>query len=153
MLEGRCGCGAVTYRMTSAPMFVHNCHCSDCQRQTGSAYVLNAMIEHDRVEVEGPTWEVTLPTPSGHGQVITRCRDCGTAIFSAYMIRQGKLKFVRVGTLGDPSQCPPDVQIYTSTKQPWVVLNPDIPAFEEFYDPADVWPPEAMARRTALFSD
>ena len=49
-LEGGCACGAVRYRLTSAPMFVHCCHCRDCQRQTGSAFVLNALIEADRVD-------------------------------------------------------------------------------------------------------
>ncbi len=153
MLNGRCGCGAVTYRMTSAPMYVHCCHCTDCQRQTGSAFVLNAIIEHDRVEIDGPTVQVTLPTPSGHGQVLTRCADCGVAVCSAYMVRQGKMLFVRVGTLDDPSQCPPTVQIFTATKLPWVVLTPDIPIFEAFYDPAEVLPPEALARRDALFAE
>lgn len=82
MLEGKCGCGAVTYRMKSTPMFVHCCHCRDCQRQTGSAYVLNAIIETERVEFEGAVTEHKLLTPSGKGQIITRCRQCGVAIFS-----------------------------------------------------------------------
>ncbi len=150
-MDGECGCGAVTYRLTDRPMFVHCCHCSECQRQTGSAYVLNALIEADRVEVSGPTVDHILPTPSGSGQRITRCAECGVAVFSAYLIREGKLRYVRVGTLKDPSQCPPDVQIYTSSKQPWVPLNPDIPAFEEFYTFKEVWPKEAFERLKAAF--
>ncbi len=150
MLKGRCGCGAVTYRMTSRPMLVHCCHCSDCQRQTGSAYVLNALIEADRVQIEGPVSEHVLATPSGNGQVISRCQECGVAVFSCYMIRGGKIRFVRVGTLENPEECPPDVQIFTSSKQPWVPLSPDIPAYREFYDFAEVWPPEALARRSAV---
>jgi hypothetical protein len=148
-MEGVCGCGAVTYRLTKKPMFVHCCHCSECQKQTGSAYVLNAIIEADRVEVTGETADHLLPTPSGNGQRITRCKACGVALFSAYLIREGKLCYVRVGTLKDPSQCPPDVQIFTSSKQPWVPLNPDIPIFEEFYSFKEVWPPEAFARLKA----
>ena len=116
MLKGRCGCGEVTYQMSSGPMFVHCCHCQECQKQTGSAYVLNAIIEADRVEIDGPVIENTLPTPSGKGQVITRCANCGTAVFSNYLVRMGKLRYIRVGTLDDPSQCPPDVQIFTSSK-------------------------------------
>lgn len=151
MLEGRCGCGAVTYQMSIPPIFVHCCHCSDCQRQTGAAYVLNAIIEPDRVKVEGPITEHELPTPSGKGQIINRCRDCGVAVFSSYMIRLGKLLYVRVGTLDKPDHCPPDVQIFTNSKQDWVPLSKDIPIFEEFYRFDEVWPQESLDRlRAAL---
>lgn len=146
MLEGRCGCGAVTYQMLTPPMFVHCCHCRDCQRQTGAAYVLNAIIEADRVKVEGSITEHELPTQSGKGQIITRCRVCGVAVFSSYMIRLGKLRYVRVGTLDKPDQCPPDVQIFTSSKQDWVPLSKDIPVFEEFYDFDELWPQESLDR-------
>lgn len=149
--NGRCACGKVTYKMATDPIFVHCCHCRECQRQTGSAYVLNAIIEADRVSHQGDTVEQTLPTPSGKGQVITRCASCGTAVFSSYLVRQGKLAYIRVGTLDDPSRCPPDVQIFTSSKQPWVPLNPDIPQFEEFYKFDDVWPADALARLRDLF--
>ncbi len=151
MLQGKCGCGAVTYEMASKPMFVHCCHCSDCQRQTGSAYVLNAIIESDRVSVDGPITEHTLETPSGKGQIITRCKACGTAIISSYMIRLGKLFYVRVGTLDDPSQCPPNVQIFTASKQPWVPLSDDIPKYENFYKFDELWPAESLARFKAVF--
>lgn len=132
-------------------MIVHCCHCKECQKQTGSAYVLNALIETDRVKVEGNTTENILPTPSGKGQVITRCADCGGAVFSSYMVRLGKLRYIRVGTLNDPDDCPPDVQIFTSSKQSWVPLSSDIPAFENFYKIADVWPTASFERWNALF--
>lgn len=151
MIEGKCGCGAVTYRMTTPPMFVHCCHCKECQRQTGAAYVLNAIIEADRVKFEGPITEHELATPSGKGQIIARCRDCGVAVFSSYMIRLGKLRYVRVGTLDDPDECPPDVQIFTSSKQAWVPLSKEILIFEEFYKFDEVWPQKALERlETAL---
>lgn len=152
MFEGRCGCGAVTYQMTTAPMFVHCCHCHDCQRQTGSAYVLNAIIEAERVTLQGPVRRCELPTPSGNGQIITRCEKCGVAIFSNYMIRGDKLRFVRVGTLDEPERCPPDVQIFTSSKQAWVPLREDIPTFQEFYDIGEVWPRQARERREAALA-
>lgn len=133
-------------------MFVHCCHCSECQRQTGAAYVLNAIIEADRVEFEGPVSEYELPTPSGKGQIITRCQECGVAVFSSYMIRLGKLRYVRVGTLNDPDQCPPDVQIFTSSKQSWVPLNKDIPVFDDFYKFDDVWPRAALDRLDAALA-
>lgn len=152
MLTGKCGCGEVTYKLASKPMFVHCCHCKDCQRQTGSAYVLNAIIEADRVEVNGPTTEHSLTTPSGKGQIITRCSKCGTALFSAYMIRQGKLNYVRVGTLDNSDLCPPDVQIFTSSKQKWVPLDPGIPSFEELYKFEELWPDASYARFKAVFA-
>lgn len=153
MLNGRCGCGAVTYRMASQPIAVHCCHCRDCQRQSGSAYVINAIIEADRVSLDGPVFDVTLPTPSGKGQTITRCSKCSVAVFSSYLIREGKLRYIRVGTLDDPDACPPDVQIFTSSKHSWVPLNPGIPAFEEFYKFDEIWPQESIDRWKALFGD
>ena len=151
MLEGGCGCGALTYRMTSEPMFVHCCHCRECQKQTGSAYVLNAFIEADQIEYEGHTTEHLLPTPSGKGQIITRCRECGVAVFSNYLIRGGALRWVRVGTLNDPSQCPPQAQIFVKSKQPWVPLNPEIPSFDEFYQFESDWPEKSYLRLKKAF--
>jgi hypothetical protein len=151
VLDGRCACGAVTYSMKSRPIVTHCCHCSECQRLTGSAFVLNAIIETDRVAFDGPVAEVTLPTPSGNGQVVTRCMECGVAVFSSYLARQGKLRNIRVGTLDQPDKCPPDVHIFTSSKLPWVTLNSDVPIFEDFYRFEDVLPDTAMARWNALF--
>src|SRR4249920_2583929 len=112
MLEGGCSCGAVRYRMASAPMFVHCCHCRDCQRQTGSAFVLNALIETDRVELlSGDTKPFVLPTESGRSQIVSRCPACGTAVWSEYGGAKA-LRFVRVGTLDEPQAMPPDVHIY-----------------------------------------
>lgn len=148
---GACGCGQVTYRMSSAPMFVHCCHCQECQKQTGSAYVLNAIIEADRVSCSGETTENRLATPSGKGQIITRCASCGTAVFSSYLVRLGKLTYVRVGTLDNPDLCPPDAQIFTASKQAWVSLSKGIPIFENFYEFKEVWPEEAYRRLTAIF--
>ena len=153
MLEGRCGCGSVTYQLKTKPMFVHCCHCKDCQRQTGSAFVLNAIIEADRVEFKGPVNEVTLPTPSGKGQVIIRCAECEVAVFSSYLVRLGKLRYVRVGTLDQPDTCPPDVHIFTSSKLSWVPLPSDVPIFENFYNITDVWPEASLARWRTLFGN
>ena len=151
--SGACGCGQLTYQLASAPMFVHCCHCQECQTQTGSAFVLNAIIETDQVHVDGKRTEHGFPTPSGKGQIITRCADCGTAISSRYMVRLGKMTYIRVGTLSNPAECPPDVQIFTSSKQPWVPLSSAIPSFEEFYNFKEVWPEHAYVRMQALFED
>lgn len=149
--SGACGCGQLVYQLSSAPLFVHCCHCTECQKQTGSAYVLNALIEADRVTWNGDATVHMLATPSGKGQQITRCAACGTAVFSNYLVRLGKLRFVRVGTLDHPELCPPDVQIFTSSKQPWVPLSMEIPSFEKFYEFKDVWPADAFKRLSTLF--
>ena len=152
MLEGGCSCGAVRYRMASAPMFVHCCHCLDCQRQTGSAFVLNALIETDRVEVlKGEPAPIGMPTDSGRPHRIFRCPACQVAVYSEYGGNQA-FRFVRIGTLDEPSALSPDVHIFTRSKQPWVTLPADVPAFEVYYDAKTLWPAESLARRKAALS-
>jgi len=149
-MEGGCACGAVRYRLTTGPMFVHCCHCLDCQRQTGSAFVLNALIETDRIALlSGAPVPVSMPTGSGRPHDIHRCPKCQTAVWSDYG-RRPALRFVRVGTLDDPTSLTPDVHIFTRSKQPWVGLPPDVPAFEIFYDLPTLWPAESLARRKAI---
>jgi hypothetical protein len=150
--ERTCSCGAVRFRMKSAPMFVHCCHCKDCQRQTGSAFVLNALIEADRVEIlSGEPEPVTMPTESGLPHDIYRCPKCRIAVWSTYGGRT-KIRFVRVGTLERPAALPPDVHIYTRSKLPWVTLPAGVPAFDAYYDSKTLWPAESLARRAAAMS-
>jgi hypothetical protein len=150
-LTGGCACRGLSYRLASPPMFVHCCHCKDCQRQTGSAFVLNALIETAHVEtLAGETAGIVVPTDSGLPHEIRRCPLCQTAVWSHYGGRRA-LAFVRVGTLDDPAALPPDVHIYARSKLPWVTLPPDVPAFPAYYDPKRLWPQESLARRKALF--
>ena len=150
--DGGCACGQVRYRLRSAPMFVHCCHCHDCQRQTGTAFVLNALIETDRVEqLTGQAGLFPMPTDSGRPHEVARCPTCGTAIWSHYGGLR-KLTFLRVGTLDEPAAVPPDVHIYTRSKLPWIALPPGVPAFEAYYDSKTLWPAESLARRRALFA-
>jgi hypothetical protein len=146
-LDGGCTCRAVRYRMTSAPLFVHCCHCRWCQRETGSAFALNALIEAERVLLLGGAPEV-VPTPSlsGKGQKIARCPACRIALWSNYAGAGDAVRFIRVGTLDDPDRLPPDIHIYTASKQPWVILPPQAPAVGEFYDPKTTWPAASLAR-------
>jgi hypothetical protein len=132
-------------------MFVHCCHCRDCQRQTGSAFVLNALIETDRVAVEGEVYRSVMPTDSGRPHGVDRCRGCGTALWSEYG-GVAAMRFVRVGTLDVPSSLPPDVHIYTRSKLPWIVLPEGVPAFEAYYDSKALWPPASLERRRAIFA-
>ena len=154
-LEGGCACGHVRYAMDSQPLIVHCCHCSWCQRQNGSAFAVNALIEADRVRLlQGDVVDVEVPSPSGANQRISRCPKCQVAVWSYYLVMQGglgeRVRFLRVGTLDEPSKLPPDVHIYTSTKQPWVVLPPDALAVDEYYATLKVWSEDSLARLATL---
>lgn len=149
-MEGHCSCGAVRCRMEAKPLFTHACHCSWCQRETGSAFALNAMIETDRLVVTGEVEEVVLPSTSGKGQIVARCRVCKVAVYSHYAGAGRKLAFVRVGTLERPGDCAPDIHIYTSTKLPWVVLPEGARAVPEYYRRSQTWPAESLARWALL---
>jgi len=150
-LEGGCDCGEIRYRLTSAPLIVHACHCRWCQRETGSAFALNAMIEADRVTpLRGEPELIRTPSHSGKGQVIARCPTCRIAVWSNYSGSGPVTRFVRVGTLDDPDRLPPDVHIFTASKQPWVVLPEGARVYPEFYPRAEVWSRESLARFEAL---
>jgi hypothetical protein len=148
---GGCTCRAIRYRLTDKPMFVHCCHCRWCQRETGTAFALNALIEFNRVELTHGTVEViNTPSNSGKGQRISRCPTCRIALWSNYGGGGDAIRFVRVGTLDNPDLCPPDVHIFTESKQPWVVLPAGAQAFAEYYKSAELWPAESLARRAAV---
>ncbi len=148
MLEGGCSCGEVRYRLASEPMFVHCCHCTNCQRQTGSAFVVNLLIEADRVEVTaGEPRAVPVPRDDGSEQVIFRCPICQVALFSQY--GSARVRFVRAGTLDDPSWVEPDVHIYTRSKLPWIELPTSVPAVEVYYDMKTLWPASSLERLRA----
>jgi hypothetical protein len=149
--EGGCDCGQVRFRLASRPLFVHCCHCRWCQRESGASFALNAMIEADRVEHLGIEPElVDTPSASGAGQVIARCPRCRIAVWSNYAGAGPLVRFVRVGTLDQPDALPPDIHIFTASKQPWVVLPPGTPAVEAYYDREQLWPAESLQRRAAL---
>ncbi|MEN9543313.1 MAG: hypothetical protein RLZZ598_146 [Pseudomonadota bacterium] len=151
VLDGGCSCRAVRYRLNSAPLFVHCCHCSWCQRESGSAFALNAMIETDRVErLQGEPELVDTPSASGKGQKIARCPNCRVAVWSHYAGAGQALCFVRVGTLDQPGRLPPDIHIFTSTRQPWVQLAPGTPAVAEYYKASEHWPAASLERRALL---
>ncbi len=146
---GGCTCRAVRYRMSERPMVVHCCHCRWCQRESGASFALNAMIETDRVELLNGSVEIIVtPSNSGRGQRVSRCPTCRIAVWSQY--GSPALRFVRVGTLDEPDRCPPDIHIFTASKQPWVVLPAGAAAFAEYYDAAKIWPADALARYAAV---
>jgi hypothetical protein len=150
-LEGGCDCRHVRYRMETAPLFVHCCHCRWCQRESGASFALNAMIEADRVTVLGAEPErVDTPSASGYGQTIARCPGCRIALWSNYAGAGPLIRFVRVGTLDLPDHLPPDIHIFTASKQPWVVIAPGAAAVPEYYEREKYWPAESLARRRVL---
>ena len=148
--EGGCDCRYIRYRLASRPMFVNCCHCRWCQRETGSAFVINAIIEADRVEQLGGEPEiVNTPSESGGGQLIARCPKCRIAIWSNYG-GATFARFIRVGTLDNPDEFPPDIHIFTTSKQPWVVLPPGARVVPEYYDFKSEWPADSIERRRAM---
>ncbi len=150
--EGGCACGAVRYRLESAPMYVHCCHCTSCQTETGTAFALNLLIEADRVTlISGAPKCVMIPSESGKGQKVWRCPACDVAVWSNYGGAGDKIRFVRGGTLDDPKAVTPDIHIYTRSKLPWVRLPEEARAVEAYYSSAEIWPEESLARRKALF--
>jgi hypothetical protein len=151
--DGGCTCRFVRYRMSTGPLFVHCCHCRWCQRETGAAFALNALIEGDRVALlEGEVECVDTPSHSGKGQKIFRCPRCRIALWSNYAGAGDLLRFVRVGTLDEPDRLPPDVHIYTASKQPWVIIPEGVPAVAEFYRASELWPKESRERWAALMA-
>lgn len=150
--EGGCACGEVRYRMTASPLFVHCCHCRSCQRETGTAFALNALVESDHVvPVSGSPEAVPTPSESGKGQTIRRCPVCRVAVWSHYGGFGERVSFVRVGTLDDPDSLSPDVHIYTRSRLPWVRIPDGATAVEAYYDTKTLWPADSYARLMVLF--
>ena len=152
-LVGGCDCRTVRYSLDSPPLFVHCCHCRWCQRETGASFALNAMIEADRVSLlAGEPDLIDTPSASGKGQKIARCPKCRIAVWSNYSGAGPYVHFVRVGTLDEPDRLPPDIHIFTASKQPWVVLPANAVMVAEYYRSAEVWPKESLERRAAALT-
>jgi len=149
--EGGCDCGAIRYRMETAPLIVHCCHCRWCQRESGASFALNAMIESDRIiPLRAMPELVDTPSHSGRGQQIARCATCRVALWSHYSGAGPLVTFVRVGTLDDPDLLPPDIHIFTASKQPWLVLPTNVPAVSAYYEREKYWPRDSLQRRQAI---
>jgi hypothetical protein len=119
----------------------------------GAAFALNAMIEADRVQLQtGDVLIIDTPSNSGKGQRIARCPQCMIAVWSTYAGLGEAARFVRVGTLDEPAALAPDIHIFTASKQPWIVLSPEIPVVAEYYKAADYWPKESLERRASLLA-
>ena len=144
--KGGCACGAIRYELTNSPLIVHACHCHDCQRLTGSAFVTNIWIERKFVDA-GRSNPQSFRLKGGTGQPhdVYFCAVCGTYLWGHYHAG-GDTLLVRVGTLDDPSPFKPDVHIFTRSKLPWFEVPKGVPAFEAFYKLDDVWSAESLKR-------
>jgi hypothetical protein len=150
-LEGGCACRALRYRLLSAPLIVHACHCTECQRLSEAAFALNALIESDRLKtLAGEPRAFPVTGTSGKPQTVLRCPVCAVALWSHYPGAGTRLAFVRVGTLDEPARLPPDIHIFTSTKLPWLELPAGSQAVSEYYRAKEVWPAESLERREQL---
>ena len=148
-LEGGCSCGAVRYKLTSTPLIVHACHCRDCQRVTGSGFVINVWIEKEFVQSNGAKLKAfTLSGGTGKDHEVFFCENCGTYLWSRYAVAPGDCLFVRAGTLDTPEAITPDVHIFTRSKLPWIALPPGARAFESIYQIDKVWPTASKERLT-----
>ncbi|QHQ35693.1 GFA family protein [Algicella marina] len=152
-MHGHCTCGEIRYQLTAPPLFVHCCHCRWCQRETGSAFVINALMIADEVAlIRGRPDVIMTPTESGSGQRITRCPTCKVAVWSVYSGAGPKFLFLRTGTLDEPDGYPPDIHIFTESKQPWVILPPSVPVMPQYYDRKAHWSEDSLARRAAVLA-
>jgi hypothetical protein len=153
-LTGRCACGHVTYRLRRRPMIVHCCHCTSCQRESGTAFAINALVESGNVEVtSGELEKILTPSESGRGQQVWRCPQCKVALWSNYGGTRDFVRFVRAGTLDQARSIVPDIHIFTRSKVPWLTLPPDARAVEVYYDVSSVWSPESLERRKAYMAE
>lgn len=131
-------------------MFTHACHCLDCQRSTGSAFVIHAVIAQKDLTITGETRAGSFPTGSGAGSKLHFCTSCGTFVWAQYLYHQVPVIALRTGTLDNPHAVSPQAHIFVRSKQPWVSLPAEVPTFEQAYDRAQVWPPESVARYESL---
>ena len=152
-LQGGCTCKQIRYELTTPPLFVNCCHCHWCQRETGSAFVINAMIEDENITLlKGSPEAIETPSESGKGQKICRCPTCKIAVWSHYSGAGPHVHFVRVGTLDNPEKLPPDIHIFTESKQPWVILPDAVPQVTQYYDYKQYWSWESQNRWKVLLA-
>ncbi len=150
---GRCDCDQIQYTVKQSPLYVHCCHCSWCQRESGAAFAINALIESSAIELtHGEPALINTPSESGGGQLMARCPNCQVALWSHYPSFGKLMSFIKVGTLDNPSLMPPDIQIFTQSKQQWFELPTDMPAFKRFYNRDEMWPKASLLRLHELSS-
>jgi hypothetical protein len=146
---GGCVCGATRFALKAAPLFVHCCHCRDCQRQSGAPFIVNAMIEAVKIAVtKGDPLAVAVPSSSSSAHHVFRCPDCASPLWSRYGVR-APMRYVRAAALDTPEQFPPQAHIFVRSKAPWLAIDDTIPAYQRWYDRAKLWPAPSLERLAA----
>jgi len=152
--EGGCACSAVRFRLTSEPMFVHCCHCTECQRLTGSAFAVNALIEADRVHLlRGTPRARVVPTEMGRTRTIYRCPDCGVGLWSQHPDLGERVALVHTGTLDEGRRLAPQAHCFAQSRQPWVTLPPGAYVADAHYELEACWPVASLQRLDAALEE
>lgn len=145
--RGGCACGAVRFELLSSPIFVQACHCSFCQRMTGSAFSVNALLESDRVFRLGQEPEA-VPTPSAlpAGQIAHRCGTCRVRVWSTHASLGPRVALIHAGCMDEPTAFEPELHCFVSNKMPWVIVPDGVPSFDLSYSAKELWSEHALAR-------
>jgi hypothetical protein len=149
-LKGRCACGRVTYQINDEPLFTQACHCLDCQRTTGSAFVVHMVVAEQDFSIDGELNSSVIPTGSGKGCEIYACSHCSTFIWCRYLYHKVPVIAVRSGTLLDPNAVRPQAHLFTASKQTWMTLSDEVPVFDGMSDRGAVWPMESVQKYDSL---
>ena len=128
LLQGRCECGAVRYRVADAFLYAMNCHCSACRAATGSAFKPMAGIEREQLEITDGADRLLVF--GGDDLNNTRCGVCGSLLFS--VVRDGGYVHVALGSLVDAPGAKPTSHIFVGSKAPWFDITDDLPQYEEY---------------------
>ena len=143
---GSCSCGSIKYTLRESPMFTQVCHCNLCKKITGSAFIINSMIEGWNFNLDtGVLKSYFGPTGSGRQHIIKRCNECGEAIVS-YFGNTEHLAVIKVGSLSEPNLLPPQAHVFVNTKLDWLKLDDGLPQFQAFYDFKSLWPEKSYER-------
>jgi hypothetical protein len=123
-LEGRCLCGKITYSCDAEPVATAVCHCTHCQKQTGTAFSIIVGVPRDALQIEGDSLATftTVGTDTGKDTARQFCRECGSPIASIGEALP-QLAFIKAGTLDDTSWLEPQMHVWSDSAQPWVPLD------------------------------
>ena len=128
--EGGCQCGGIRYQIEGDPIALAICHCTDCQQQSGSAFGMSLIVPQAAFRVTlGEPRSFTKQADSGNETKCFFCGDCGVRIYHSPSA-MGTTYNVKPGTLDERSWLRPSVEVWTSSKQPWVAVPEGLRAFE-----------------------
>jgi hypothetical protein len=146
--EGGCQCGAIRYRCSRPPFVSYTCHCTACQKLTGSAFITCIQVPAEALEVlSGEPALRERPCDSGNRLTTAFCPTCSSALWAQNSARP-RLRTIYVGTLDTPGAVRVNAHIWTKRRLPWVVLPDGHRVFPEAGD----WRPDYAADPTRLSS-